>query len=263
MKVGLFMGAALVAVAAPAAAESPFDGTWRIDVSSAQLTKKPWVRALKNGVYSCQCDTPLTVKADGQWHKVPNQAYADEMRVEVVDANTLKTESRKGGKLVNNTTETISADGLINNWENTDYSAADGKPVTASGKDKRVGAVPAASLHRINGGWITLTDGLKIDPAGLTMTLKAAPGGISRTLGTGESYTAKFGGPAVPVKGDLGKNMVKITKASATSFKEAWIRDGKVRTIFTYQLGADGKTINATSYNPIQKTTNKVTMTRL
>ena len=45
----LFLAAAGIAIAAPAWAESPFDGTWKADVKSTQLEEKPSVYELKNG----------------------------------------------------------------------------------------------------------------------------------------------------------------------------------------------------------------------
>ncbi|MBX9813949.1 MAG: hypothetical protein A4S12_00935 [Proteobacteria bacterium SG_bin5] len=255
------LGAALVAVAAPAAAQSPFDGTYRMDIASAQLPKKPLNRALKAGVYRCDCDTPLEVKADGQWHKVSGQAYSDEMRVEAVDDNRLRMEGRKGSKPSFASDETVSPDGMTVNWTSIEYSATDGKPVNASGKDKRVGALPVAGLHRINGGWVTVTDGLQVDPAGITMTFKPISGGMSRTAGTGETYEAKFGGPAVPLRNDPAGTMVAVRQISPTKFEERMMRNGKLRAILTYEMKPDGK-IFATNYNPIQKTTATITMTK-
>jgi len=45
MKIGFGIAAILIAVAAPAAAQSVFDGEWKGDTASAQLSDKPYVRA--------------------------------------------------------------------------------------------------------------------------------------------------------------------------------------------------------------------------
>lgn len=250
--------AAMVIVApAPVLAQSAFDGTWKGDVASAQLPSKPWVRSLKDGVYSCECDTPLSVKADGQWHPVTSQSYFDEMRITVVDPRTLKTESRKGGKLVFEGVDTISADGMTNDWSNVDYTAQTGQVVRTKGRDKRAGALPGKGLHMVNGGWVAMIDGYETDSAALTFTFKAVPGGMSLTTATGQSYTAMFGGPAVTMQGDPGNTQITLRKISDTSFEETDSREGKVRSVTTFVASPDGKTLDMTFFNPIQNTTGR------
>ena len=50
-------------------AQSPFDGTWVINSDSAQLSEKPEVYVLSDGIFCCFL-TVSKVKADGQDHKV-------------------------------------------------------------------------------------------------------------------------------------------------------------------------------------------------
>ena len=258
MKFATGLIAAMVIVApAPVLAQSAFDGTWKGDVASAQLPTKPWVRSLKDGVYSCECDTPLSVKADGKFHPVTGQSYFDEMRITIVDNRTLKTESRKGGKLVFEGTDTISADGMANDWSNADYSNPNGQTLRFKGRDKRAGALPAKGLHMVNGGWVATVDGYEADSAALTFTFKSVPGGMSLTTATGQSFTAMFGGPAVTMQGDPGNTQIALRKISDTSFEETDSRDGKVRSVTTYVVSPDGKTLDITQVNPIENTTGR------
>lgn len=261
MKAGIF-GLILVMAAAPAAAQSPFDGTFKIDVSTAQLPTKPWNRSLKDGVYSCSCDTPLSVKADGQWHKVQGQPYVDEIKVAIIGEDGLQIEGRKGGKPVYSTIDRVSPDGMFNNWSNTGFSGANGQPVKSSGRDKRVGPVPPKGIHRINGGWITLTDGMKVEDAGLTITLRSIPDGMAVTLGTGESYEARFGGPAVPVRNDTSGLMASLRRISATSFEETLSRASKPIAVNTFVVAPD-MSLGVTSVNPVQKTTTRFKAIRM
>lgn len=254
------LGAALIAVAAPAAARSPFDGTYKADVASAQLPTKPLMRSLKGDVYSCSCDTPLTIAADGKWHKVSGRPVSDEMRVTVLDNNSLQTEGRKAGKPTYTTVDKVSADGLYNNWTNTDYTPASGKPIEARGRDKRAGALPAKELHMINGGWVQTND-FQTDPAALTLTLTSVPGGMNVAIGTGEVYEAKFGGPAVPIKSDAAGTMAALRQISATSFQETLSQKGKTIAINTFTIEPD-RSVSITSVNPLQKTTTKYKMVR-
>jgi len=256
MKTGYLIAAALIVTAAPASAQSAFDGVWKGDIASAQLPTKPFVRSLKGGIYSCECDTPLSVKADGQFHKVTGQAYIDEMMVKAADDRHLVTQSRRGGKLMYTSTEVISADGMTNDWTSKDFSAPNGVVIDAKGRDKRAGALPPKGVHLITGGWLATNDFSTTDAA-LYISFKSVPGGLSMSTRTGQSYTAMFGGPEVMMAGDPGKTMIKLRKISDTSFEETDSRDGKVRSVYTYTALPDGKTVEVTIFNPIQNTTSK------
>ena len=54
-----------------AMAQSVFDGTWKIDLNKAQLSTKPDVYLLQDGMYHCKtCVPAVDIKADGQDQKV-------------------------------------------------------------------------------------------------------------------------------------------------------------------------------------------------
>ena len=49
-----------------AAAQSAFDGTWKVDMNKVDFPKKPDVFLLQDGMYECKtCTPPYKVKADG------------------------------------------------------------------------------------------------------------------------------------------------------------------------------------------------------
>jgi hypothetical protein len=63
-------------------AQSPFEGTWKIDLSKTKLPKKPDVLLVQNGMYECKtCTPPINVKADGQFQKVSGSPYEDMIKV--------------------------------------------------------------------------------------------------------------------------------------------------------------------------------------
>src|SRR4029077_16494209 len=96
----LSCGATLSSVLAPvrALADSPIDGTWKADVSSAQMPKKPDIFVLKDGMYSCKtCAPGYTIKADGTDQAVSGHPYFDTVAIKVVDANTIEETDKKGG----------------------------------------------------------------------------------------------------------------------------------------------------------------------
>lgn len=66
----------------------------------------------------------------------------------------------------------------------------------------------------------------------------------------GESYDAKVGGPAVPLKGDPGKSMVAVRMPDAGTVEETTARDGKVANVSSYSVAADVVTMSITSHDP-------------
>ncbi len=60
------------------AAQSPFDGTWKIDLSSVQFPTQPTVLVLQNGTYQ-DSTSRISVKADGTDQPVPEIKNIDTM----------------------------------------------------------------------------------------------------------------------------------------------------------------------------------------
>src|SRR5271166_5718454 len=134
-------------------AQSPFDGTWKIDLSKTKLPKKPDVLLVQNGMFECKtCAPPINVKADGQFQKVSGDPYIDMVKVTVVDDRQVDSESQKDGKQISTVKRSVSDDGntLTEEWT---YS---GNPSggTVSGKDTstRVAKGPAGS-NAVSGSW--------------------------------------------------------------------------------------------------------------
>ena len=83
----LFWIALLVALLSPsqAAAQSPFDGTWKIDLNTTQLPTKPGAYLLQAGVYHCRtCIPPIDVRADGLDHRVSGDSCYDTVSIRVL-----------------------------------------------------------------------------------------------------------------------------------------------------------------------------------
>ncbi len=109
MKKLLFL---LVMIPVLAWSQSPFDGTWKVDLSKAKLPKKPDEYLLKNGMYECKtCKPEIKVKADGQLQKVSGNPYMDMLMVKVVDDKHVETVSTKDGKDVGKDSMSVSDDG--------------------------------------------------------------------------------------------------------------------------------------------------------
>src|SRR5215472_2278138 len=93
-------------------AQSPFDGTWKVDMSKSKLPKKPDVYLLQNGMYECKsCVPPVKVKADGTSQPITGDPYRDALMVKVVDDKHVEFTSQKAGKDVSKSNRTVSDDG--------------------------------------------------------------------------------------------------------------------------------------------------------
>jgi len=227
------------AATADAASAEALNGTWKADLTTVKIDEKPSVVLLKDGTYSCStCTPPLTVAADGAFHAVPDRPYYDSMSTTIVDANTVKTVFRKGDSVISESTSVISADGntQTSNWHQTPV----GQPeVTGTTIETRVDPAPAGA-HAISGSWKTAKFESVSDEA-LTVSFKVVGDSVTMQSPMGQSYTAKFGGPEVPVQGDKGGTSVKVERLAPNSFRETNIRGGKVVDVTTMTASADGK----------------------
>jgi hypothetical protein len=134
-------------------AQSPFDGTWKVDLKAAKFSEKPDVYLLQDGMYHCKtCVPAIDVKADGQDQKVSGHPYYDMVSIKVVDDRTIEETDKRSGKVVVSSKTWVSADGNTMMFEFTDSSATNAAPVTGKGEETRVAKGPAGS-HAISGSW--------------------------------------------------------------------------------------------------------------
>lgn len=227
------IGGLVLAIAAPAFAAGPLDGTWVADMATAKLSQKPETWAVVGGQFDCQTCTPaFKVAADGKVHPVAGRDYWDAMSFAVVDPNTVKSVVYKNGKQVGSATRTVSADGSTLTSVSTSTNNAKGVATNSTSVMKRVAAGPAGS-HAISGSWVPTVEGAQIAPENLTAMIATSGETITFSLPTGETYTAKLGGPQVPFTGDKGNTMVAVTKAG-NGFVETDYNQGKPTMRFTY-----------------------------
>jgi hypothetical protein len=235
---------------AQALADSAFDGTWKGDVSSAQMPKKPDVFVLKGGMYSCQtCAPAYTIKADGTDQAVTGHPYFNTEAVKVVDDHTVQIMDKKDGKTVTTSTVTASADGKTATFEFTDSSNSNGSPVTGKGMEKLIAAGPAGA-HAISGSWIT-TSFDNMSDNGVTVTYKTDGDMLTMTAPTGQSYTAKMDGTEAPFKGDPGLTTVKVKMDGKRTLVESDYRNGKLIGRAHSTVSTDGKSIAVSYYDAL------------
>ena len=239
--------------ATPALAQSPFDGTWKADLSSLTMPQKPDVFAVKSGVYTCESCVPrIEVPADSVRHAVTGHPYYDQIAVRVVDPRTIRVAQRLRGKLMFLGESKVSPDGKTLAFAFRDTSSPVGKVVVGHGTEHRVGAAPAGA-HAVSGSW--QADKMQdITDAGLIVTFKTAGDTLHMSTPTGQSYDARIGGPAVPVQGDPAGTMAAVKRLSATSLQETDTRAGKVVGVMTMTAAPGGRSMTVVWDDRVQGT---------
>lgn len=254
------LGASLLPLHAMAA--SPFDGTWKAEVASANMPTKPDVYSLKDGSYTCKtCEPAYTVKADGSDQPVSGHPYYDAVAVDVVNDHTVKVANKKGGKTVSTSTETVAPDGKTATVEFSDASNTNGAPVSGSFTYKQVAAGPAGS-NAISGSWI-ITKFANLSDNGITVTYKTDGDMLTMTNQTGQSYTAKMDGTEAPYKGDPGITTVSVKKTGARTMVEVDKRDGKTLSTTRSTVSRNGNTMSVSSHDDMLNRTTSWKATKI
>lgn len=248
----------ILASAAPAMAAGQIDGTWKADTTTAKLSTKPDVFAIKGGVYDCSsCTPPYKIAADGRPHPVAGRDYWDAASVAVLDANTLEWKRYRKGTPISTTKVAVSNDGNMLTFTSSSSDNAAGKTITSTSMAKRVGPAPVGG-HATSGSWMAVNDGAQIAEESLTATIKTSGRAVTLTLGTGEHYTAVLGGPKVPFVGDRAGAMVALTKAGA-GFVETDYIGGKAVGTYTY-MPVNATTMTLKAVNMKAGTTDEFTL---
>jgi endonuclease YncB( thermonuclease family) len=225
-----------------ALAASPWDGTWKVDVSTAQMPKKPDVFLLQDGTYECKTCVPAeNVKADGADHAIAGNPYIDSFAIKIVGDHTIKETDKKGGKTVATSTVTIAADGKTGMVEFTGSSNSNAAPVTGNANIARVADGPKGS-HVTSGSWRT-ENVSGMSGNSLTVTFKTDGDTLMMSSPTGQSYTVKMDGTDAPMKGDPGITTVSVKKVGKNALEETDKRNGKVVSVETMTMSGEGKTI--------------------
>jgi hypothetical protein len=145
----------LLACSSLAAAQSPFDGTWKVVPHSDQFPTKPDVYLLQAGIYHCPtCDPPLEVRANGQDQKISGEPCYDTVSVKIVDDRTTEETDKRGGKTVATSRMTASRDGNTATVESTESCNAKGDVIKTKKMIERVAKGPEGS-HAVSGSWRT------------------------------------------------------------------------------------------------------------
>ncbi len=245
----LCAAAALAVIASPAVAQSPLDGTWKIDPASKTIESKPDQFEVKGGMFNCStCIPPLAVKADGQFHPVKDRPYWDEIAVLVVNSRTLRSQYRKEGRVVGETRRQLSDDGNQLTVATINTNNAAELPITSTTVATRVGPAPEGA-HAASGQWKVVPT-TSVSDAASTMTIKVVGDRVQVSTATGETLNATVGGPAAVNVGNPGKLMTKVERPEPNAIRLTDMLMGKVSLVSTYTVSGDGTTLNAEWQDP-------------
>jgi len=207
-----------------------FDGTWIVDFQAAMPTKVDvWV--LKDGRYVCSSCTPrIEVKADGKDQRVAGQPF-DSISVEIVDAKTVREVEKKDGQVVSDEKFSMSDDGETATDEFGNWKL----------RLVRVEKGPAGA-HGLSGSWKPVKMEAVSDRE-LLVTYNLEAGIFRMIRPTGQSFAAKVDGSDGIYRGDPDINGVMVKRIGPDTIEETDKLNGKVVSVTTLTLGADGKSM--------------------
>lgn len=219
-------------------AQSPFDGTWRINLDQTKISPEPLAFSVNNGMYDCfYCSPQIHVKADGQDQPVTGQSF-DTISVREVDPRSIVSTTKKSGKTVTERTYTVSDDGNTLTVKVMSHTENGGQPVSEEVTLTRVGMAPAGA-NGTSGSWrINKVKGSENE---LITTYRVSGDELSMSSPTGESYTAKLDGKDHPVSGQHGYNSVSLRLVNDRTIEETHKLDGKLVEVVKMTVSPDGK----------------------
>ncbi|HEX8127335.1 MAG TPA: hypothetical protein VF548_17300 [Allosphingosinicella sp.] len=251
--------AAVLASAAPARPEPPFSGTWVADLRTQQgLPTDLYV--VKDGIYSCDsCEPRRRYPADGRLRPVPGAAGISESAA-IVDRATLSTRIVQPD-LGRTTRMRVAGDGKTATYVSVDRRRGISGPLRTEYLAERVAPGPAGS-HAVSGAW----KGVRYVsvPVQLRTTILTERGEtLSYRTGTGYSYTARYGGPFVPIKGPYdGSLSVSVRKDGPNRVVETRRRGGRDVQARTYTVASDGQRMEMATTDLATGTTFRVAARR-
>lgn len=242
----------LILGAIPVFAQKAFEGTWRVNVQSAEVKGNDRY-ALQDEIWHCySCVPAITAKADGKPHKATGSPYYDTVIVKEVNDHTVGITNEKDGKPVSTSKMTVSDDGKLLTAERT-LKADNGQEGSSTWVYDRVGSAPTSG-NKVSGTWHA-RKAEKASEVFLKVTFKVSDDGLSMTDPLGDSYDAKFDGKDYPYKGDPGTTSVSLKKIDDNTIEETDKRNGQVISVNRMTVGLEGKTMKIAVDDKLHKQT--------
>jgi hypothetical protein len=226
--------------AQPATTESPFNGTWLMDLASLQRPPEISTFSLKHGVFSRAAHGPgFAVRADGRVHAIGRDNYVDAVAVTVLGPGRVREVDRLHGKIVYTVSYDVSADGRTMTERVVIFSNPDHKPIPTVITRSRIGRPGPGSP--MNGQWQAI--GSTTTRGHLTRQFRLVGNRFSSTDPSGYGFDAEIGGPPVPVRGDAATAQSAVTMPDDRTIVEQGFVNGAPSVTKTMTLLPDGRTI--------------------
>jgi hypothetical protein len=255
----LAAGAALLASASPVGRSDPVSGAWVADLDSQQGLPTD-VYVVKDGFYSCErCQPPRRYPADGRMRPVPGAPGTSES-VAIVDEAAISTRIVQPD-LDRTTRMRVARDGRTATYVSIDRRRGISGPLRTEYLARRTASGPAGS-HAVSGAW----RGVRYVsvPVRLRTTILTERGdALSYRSGSGYSYTARYGGPFVPIEGpNEGGLSVSVRKDGPYRVVETRRRGSRDVQVRTYTIARDGRRMEMATTDLATGTTFRVTARR-
>lgn len=229
--------------ATPGLAQTPFDGNWKVDLSTLTMPKKPDVFALSHGMYTCDsCDPRVAIRADGAQNYVTGHRYYDHIAVDVLSSDAIRVRRYFQASIVFSEELSVSPDGKKLSFTFRDTTRPR-EPIIGSGSAHRIGRPPHPEhAHPVTGTW--KLDRIKHETDyGLVFSMKSQGAAMHVSTGTGQSYVATIGGSPVPITGDPLGTTATLKRLSATTLQEIDTRAGTIVSVVTMTVAPGGRTM--------------------
>jgi hypothetical protein len=244
MKIGFALIPGVVLLLSSAAfAESPFDGTWKLNTSKSHLAGDTMSYAdAGNGTLKyTDSDQTYTVKPDGSSFTTP---MGTERTLLKTGDDSYTATSKKGALLLRTTTIKVSSDGK------TLMEESKGTKPNGDNFDDTFTYVRTSPGTGLIGGWKSTKVKLS-SPNSLTIQTDGTDGVTLILSAIKATCQAKWDGKDFPATGPTVSDGLTLafSKTGPSSFKMIEKSKDKVIVIARYRLASDGKTMTVSGTN--------------
>jgi hypothetical protein len=241
-KFALLAGVALL-LSLPAFAESPFDGTWKLNTSKSHLAGDimNYADAGSGMLKYTDSDQTYTFKPDGSSFTTPMGTERTFMKT---GDDSYTATSKRGGVLLRTTIIKVSSDGKTLKEE------AKGTKPNGDTFDDTFTYVRTSPGTGLIGGWKSTEVNLS-SPNSLTIQTDGADGVTTTLSAIKATCQAKWNGKDFPATGPTVPDglTLALSKTGPSSFKLVQKFKGKVLVIASYKVAPDGKTLTSKGTN--------------
>ena len=229
--------AVLLATTGLLAADAPYVGKWKLNVSKSDFGQLTIVyEAQPGGGFKTTMDgLSFTFKLDGKEFPTP---WGETTAWKAVNATTWEFTNRANGKIVSTNVVKVSADGKSMQTE-SNMTNPNGPPSIVNMTFQRVSGGPGLA-----GTWKAAKLSSN-SPTAIEIVAKGTDGLVFKYVDQGGQCDGRLDGKDHPASGSIWPSgwTCVMTKSGDRGFDITWKKDGKAMYKSTYVASADGKTL--------------------